>query len=78
MISPSETERNGRDTKGRFGPGNRCATGNPFTKKIGQLRAALIRAVSEGDIEAIVRKLVEQAKAGGSIPLIHPIYPDKK
>ena len=64
MITPSETEGNGRATNGRFGSGNTCAKGNPFAKKIGQLRAALIRAVSEGDIEAIVRKLVEQARAG--------------
>ncbi len=59
--------RDGRDQRGRFAPGNAGGPGNPHGETVGKLRSALIAAVSEDDIRAIVAGLVTQAK-GGSVP----------
>lgn len=67
MISPSPTGHNGHDARGRFVPGNKVAVGNPLNRRVGQLRSALIRAVTTDDLRAIIRKLIEQAKAGDVI-----------
>lgn len=64
MKKPSETGDNGRDERGRFTPGNKAARGNPYARRVAQLRSALLRAVSADDVQAVARKLVEQAKAG--------------
>lgn len=53
-----------RATRGRFAPGNTGGPGNPFAKAVGQLRSALLAAVTKADIEAIVAGLVKEAKAG--------------
>jgi hypothetical protein len=64
-MSPSPSGDNGdRDTRGRFAPGNRAAVGNPHAKRVGQLRAMLLQAVTDDDWLATVRKLIEDAKAG--------------
>lgn len=61
---PSTNGANGRDRAGRFAPGNPGGPGNPFGRRIGALRAAMLEAVSEEDMAAILGKLVELAKAG--------------
>lgn len=61
---PSTNGVNGRDLAGRFLPGNRGGPGNPLAKRVAALRGAMLDAVSEEDIRAIVGKLVELAKAG--------------
>jgi hypothetical protein len=53
-----------RDNRGRFLPGNKAGRGNPTNRKAQQLREALLRSVSVSDLRAIVKRLVEQAKAG--------------
>ena len=62
--SPSPAEPSGRDKYGRFLVGNSCGTGNPHQKKVHQLRSALLRAISAKDMQAIIKALVEKAKAG--------------
>ena len=62
--SPSPNGANGRDTKGRFIIGNPGGTGNPHARKVGQLRSAMLRAMTQADMRAIVAKLVELAKGG--------------
>ena len=64
ITAPSPTASNGRDGNGRFAPGNRFANGNPHAKRIGQLRSALLEAVTPDDVTAIANKMVEMAKAG--------------
>jgi len=53
-----------RDSRGRFLPGNKAGRGNPVNRKAQQLRVALLRAVSAGDLRAIIKALVEKAKHG--------------
>lgn len=65
MIEGPST--NGRDGRGRFAPGNAGGPGNPHGASVAKLRTALIAAVSEEDIKAIVDGLVTQARSG-SVP----------
>lgn len=62
--TPSPNGDNGRDTRGRFASGNSGGPGNPHAKHIGRLRSALLSAVTENDMQAVISKLVEMAKAG--------------
>lgn len=54
----------GRDHKGRFTVGNQGGPGNPYTKRISELRSALLAEVKPDDLRAIVRMLVSAAKGG--------------
>lgn len=53
-----------RNEKGRFVPGNKAGKGNPYARHIGQLRAALMRAVTPLDVQEIIASLVKAAKGG--------------
>ena len=66
MTTPPSTNgaNRGRGPRGRFAPGNRFGRGNPFAQKVAKLRAALLRAVSAGNVRAIIKGLVVKAKAG--------------
>ena len=50
----------GRDARGRFTTGNRCATG----RKVTDLRRALLEAVTLQDMADIAAGLIAAAKAG--------------
>jgi hypothetical protein len=63
------TGDNGRGPNGRFGAGNRFATGNPRHRQTAELRAALFAAVSSKDIEAVVATLVEKARSGDVVAI---------
>jgi hypothetical protein len=54
----------GRDAKGRFAKGNLGGPGNPHARRVAQYRRAVWHAVTDEDIEAIVRRQVEKAKEG--------------
>ena len=64
MKSPSPNGHNGRDAHGRFRKGNAGGPGNPLGGKVAKLRSALVEAVTQKDMKAIVAALVKQAKAG--------------
>ena len=54
-----------RDNRGRFVPGCKPGPGRPKKKyRAVELRKALLAAVTDGDIEAIIKGLVAKAKAG--------------
>ena len=63
-MKPSPAETNGRGQLGRFGTGNKFGTGNPHASKIQKLRAAMLSAVAEKDVKAIVMKLIGLAQEG--------------
>ena len=54
----------GRDNRGRFTNGNPGGPGNPYAQQVATLRRALVSAVTEEDITAIVAALVEKARRG--------------
>jgi hypothetical protein len=53
-----------RDARGRFVAGNQGGPGNPFARQTARLRKAMLAAVTDADIQAIVAKLIELAKGG--------------
>ncbi|UCD74188.1 MAG: hypothetical protein JSV91_10400 [Phycisphaerales bacterium] len=64
MKSPSPNGPNGRDDQGRFAKGNPGGPGNPHGEHVGKLRAALLAAVTDRDMQAIAARLVQMAKDG--------------
>ena len=72
-IPPSPDGFNGRDEQGRFAAGNPGGRGNPHAAQVGRLRAALLAAVSEDDMTAIIAKLVAMAK-GGDVRAIKEVF----
>jgi hypothetical protein len=53
-----------RDTNGHFRKGNPGGPDNPHAKRVGQLRKALLNAVTPQDIEDIILVMVVAAKLG--------------
>ena len=64
--TPSQNGENGRDSRGRFAPGNSGGPGNATARKAATFRAKLFDAVSVGDFAAIVARLLQEAKGGES------------
>ena len=62
--APSYHGGSNRDARGRFIKGNQGGPGNPFARQVAALRSALVRAVTEQDIDDIAMALMLQAKAG--------------
>ena len=54
----------GRDGKGRFAKGNKFGPGNPFARQTAALRSALLRRLTEEQIEKVADRLLEQALEG--------------
>lgn len=54
----------GRSEGGKFSEGNKFGRGNPHAKQVGQLRSALLNAVTEQDMKDAIAALTKKAKAG--------------
>ncbi len=54
----------GRNANGTFAPGNTFAKGNPYGKRVGELRSALLGSVSDQDWNQILARLVQLARQG--------------
>lgn len=67
MDDPSANGTDGaRDPSGRFAKGNPGGPGNPHAARVAKLRSALLDAVSEEDVVAVVQALVTEAQAGNT------------
>lgn len=63
--SPSRNGSNGgRDGGGRFAVGNAGGPGNPYARRVARLRSLILESVTDGDLRAILRKMVKRAKHG--------------
>jgi hypothetical protein len=64
-VSPTGTSpAGGRDSRGRFAKGNRGGPGNPFARQTAGLRAALLAAVTEQDMQEVTAALLLRARLG--------------
>jgi hypothetical protein len=65
-VAPAtpESSHEGHDERGRFARGNRGGPGNPFARRVAQLRRTLCESITDEDIQAVSRKLLEQAREG--------------
>ncbi|MCG3136734.1 MAG: hypothetical protein HJJLKODD_00570 [Phycisphaerae bacterium] len=64
--SPSTNGANGRDSSGRFMPGNPGGPGNPYAQQVAAWRGVLVNTVKASDIKMVVQRLVKAAKNGES------------
>lgn len=62
MDAPSTNGK--RKPNGQFGIGNKFGTGNPFAKRVGELRSALLEHITTDDLKEIATALLTNAKAG--------------
>ena len=63
-TAPSPNGDNGHNPDGTFAKGNPGGPGNPYARRTARLRSVLLDAVSDDDLDAIVRALVDRAKSG--------------
>jgi hypothetical protein len=64
MSHPLPNRLNGRSESGRFTTGNPGGPGNPYNRRVQEIRAELLDALKEGDVADIIQKLIEKAKGG--------------
>jgi len=63
-VNPPQAPSEGRDAGGRFAKGNAGGPGNPYPRRVAALRRALLDCVTEDDIKAIAKAVIEEAKDG--------------
>src|SRR6202790_5020870 len=54
----------GRDARGRFQKGNAGGPGNPFARRVAELRKVLLELVTDDELRIIVGQLMVMAKMG--------------
>src|SRR5690606_4555634 len=67
LPSPSVHGSNGppgRDSRGRFTRGNPGGPGNPHARRTAALKNAFLAEVTEEDLRAVTRRVIEQAREG--------------
>src|SRR5258708_3284253 len=55
---------NGRDARGRFAPGNAGGPGNPFARRVAELRKVLLETVTDDELRIVAGQLMVKAKMG--------------
>jgi hypothetical protein len=63
-ANPNPARTESPEACGRFAKGNPGGRGNPVSRHIAVLRQALLNCVTEEDIIAITKAVIEEAKAG--------------
>ncbi len=63
-TSPQPADDNGRDARGRFAAGNPGGPGNPFARRVAELRSVLLESVTKEDMQFIAGQLVVMARTG--------------
>jgi len=63
-AASAKRQAEGRDAQGRFVKGNGGGPGNPFARKVAQLRAALVNFVTQEEMKQIALVLKEKAMGG--------------
>ncbi|MFO0842648.1 MAG: hypothetical protein U0797_09680 [Gemmataceae bacterium] len=67
MSAHEETPKpapEGREGNGRFTKGNAGGPGNPFARRVAQMRSLALQVVTDDDLSAILKKMVELAREG--------------
>ena len=69
-ANAAPTPTNGHDANGRWAKGNPGGPGNPFARKVAQLRKAILDNVTEEDLLAIVEALKAKEGSVGAAKLL--------
>ena len=62
VETPSTNGANGRDTRGRLVKGNAGGPGNPHVARVGELRAAMLKALTPAAVRRAVAALIREAE----------------
>src|SRR5947209_4844825 len=62
--TPVPEPKSNQDTRGRFVRGNAGGPGNPFARRVAELRKQLLEAVDASALGRLVDALIEKAKNG--------------
>ena len=62
--SPNGSFSDARRPNGQFAKGNRGGPGNPYARRVAELRKEMLSEVTGADLRAIIRALIEKAKQG--------------
>src|SRR5439155_4863870 len=60
----AQPSADGRESNGRFAPGNPGGPGNPFARQVARLRKVILNRITEEDLLAITEALLAKAKEG--------------
>jgi hypothetical protein len=63
----------GRDARGRFAPGNVGGPGNPFARRVAELRKVLLETVTDDEMRIVAGQLMVKAKFG-ELPAIKLLF----
>jgi hypothetical protein len=63
-VNPPQAPSEGHDASGQFAKGNAGGPGNPYPRRVAALRRALLDSVTEDDMSAIAKAVIEEAKTG--------------
>ena len=60
----AQPSADGRESNGRFAPGNPGGPGNPFARQVARLRKVILNRITEEDLLALTEALLAKAKEG--------------
>jgi hypothetical protein len=63
-LNPDGDGSAGRDSQGRFAPGNRCSVGNPHHRRVAMLREAALATITPDDMRRIFSRWRDMAVEG--------------
>jgi hypothetical protein len=63
-ANPNPAPAEARDACGRFAKGNPGGPGNPYPRRVAALRRALLTSITDDDMTAITKAVIDEAKAG--------------
>jgi hypothetical protein len=64
QAEPAPAADNGRDARGRFTAGNAGGPGNPFARRVAELRKVLLGTVTDDELRIVAGQLMVKAKFG--------------
>src|SRR5205814_7807420 len=64
LAAPPGNGAGGRDAQGRFAPGNAGGPGNPFARRVAELRREFLAEATGEDLRAVCRALLARAQGG--------------
>ena len=64
MTTPTTNGNNGRDENGRFAIGNPGGPGNPYARRVAELRSALLDAITPDAIRYVMLRMIKMAVEG--------------
>ena len=63
-VTPTTTPTPDREANGQFATGNRGGPGNPYARRVAELRHIILDVLDEEALVAVTKAMIEQAKTG--------------